>query len=159
MIFHWLNASEAETTASELADHFAARPANGPSGRPEPVKEATAALQDLLRRADTDPRLAGLNFFKKARFANSFKWRLLENGVERRTADRVTHSLLVHLSRRPSPRDEMPAPGEDVAPTPLGERQGISCGAATKHSPVGNTMRHSGSIDDWLPVTPPIPRS
>jgi tetratricopeptide (TPR) repeat protein len=118
MIFHWFNASEAEKTASELADHFSARAANGPPNRSEPVREGMASLQDLLCRADTDPRIAGLNFFKKARFANSFKWRLLENGIERRTADRVTHSLLVHLSRRPAARDEPPAPGEDVARFP-----------------------------------------
>jgi tetratricopeptide (TPR) repeat protein len=125
MIFHWFNASEAEKTASELADHFAARPANGSSGRAEPVREGTVSLPDLLRRADTDPRLAGLNFFKKARFANSFKWRLLENGIERRTADHVTHSLIVHLSRRPSPGDEAPAPGEASAPSPAEDQRDL----------------------------------
>jgi tetratricopeptide (TPR) repeat protein len=120
MIFHWFNASEAQKTASELADQFAAQPANGSSDRAEPERESTASLQELLRRADTDPRLVGLNFFKKARFANSFKWRLLENGIAPQTANRVTHSLIVHLSRRPSALGEGPAPGEDVAPSPSG---------------------------------------
>ena len=59
-------------------------------------------MQELLRRVDTDQRLVNFNFYKKAKFANSFKWRLLENGVEPRTADRVTRSLLVHLSRSAS---------------------------------------------------------
>jgi tetratricopeptide (TPR) repeat protein len=88
MIFQWFNASDAESVASELADQFS-----------PPAKDGDGALQDLLRRADTDSRLAHLNIYKKARFANSFKWRLLEKGVEPKTADRVTHSLIVHLSR------------------------------------------------------------
>jgi tetratricopeptide (TPR) repeat protein len=99
MIFHWFNASEAENIASELADQFAPRSATGSTGRAAPPKDGTASLQNLLRRAATDARLAGLNFYKKARFANSFKWRLLENGMEPRTADQITHSLLVHLSK------------------------------------------------------------
>jgi tetratricopeptide (TPR) repeat protein len=89
MIFQWLNANDAETVASELADHFS----------PPAAKDGDAALRDLLRRADADSRLTRLNFYKKARFANSFKWRLLEKGIEPKTADRVTHSLIVHLSR------------------------------------------------------------
>ena len=89
MIFQWFNASEAETVASELADHFS----------PPAAQDGDAAVRDLLHRADTDSRLTQLNFYKKARFANSFKWRLLEKGVEPKTAARVTHSLLVHLSR------------------------------------------------------------
>jgi tetratricopeptide (TPR) repeat protein len=89
MIFQWLNARDAETVASELADQFS-QPA---------VKDQDAALRDLLSRADTESRLTRLNFYKKARFANSFKWRLLEKGIEPKTAARVTHSLIVHLSR------------------------------------------------------------
>jgi tetratricopeptide (TPR) repeat protein len=88
MIRHWFNTREAEEIATELADHFAPR-VDGP-----------AALQDLLRRAGSDARLAALNFYKKARFANSFKWRLLENGVQPGTADQVTHSLVVHITQR-----------------------------------------------------------
>jgi tetratricopeptide (TPR) repeat protein len=89
MILQWLNASDAETVATELADQFS----------PPAAKDGDAAVRELLRRADTDSRLKQLNFYKKARFANSFKWRLLEKGVEPKTADRVTHSLLVHLSK------------------------------------------------------------
>jgi Tfp pilus assembly protein PilF len=94
MIFHWFNASDAETVASELADQFS-----------PPAKDGDAALRDLLRRADTDSRLTRLNFYKKARFANSFKWRLLEKGIEPKTAARVTHSLILHLSRNGSVPD------------------------------------------------------
>ena len=99
MIFDWFNAREAEKIASDLADQFAPKaPAAAGAASHAPNANHDAALQDLLRRVDTDRRLVNLNFYKKAKFANSFKWRLLENGVEPRTADRVTHSVLVHLS-------------------------------------------------------------
>jgi tetratricopeptide (TPR) repeat protein len=113
MIFHWFNASEAENIASELADQFAPRSTTGSAPRAAPAKDG-ASLQDLLHRAAADARLAGLNFYKKARFANSFKWRLLENGMEPRTVDQVTHSLLVHLSRGAATMSEQPAVTEDA---------------------------------------------
>ncbi len=116
MTFHWFNASEAENIASELADQFAPRSATGSAERIAPAKDGTASLQNLLRRAATDVRLAGLNFYKKARFANSFKWRLLENGMEPRIADQVTHSLLVQLSKGAATAGEQPAVAADARP-------------------------------------------
>jgi len=103
MIFQWFNANEAEKIACELADQFApqAAPVAGSTGHastPDNGKDS-AALRDLIRRVETDGRLCGLNFYKKARFANSFKWRLLEKGIEPGTANHVTTSLVVHLSR------------------------------------------------------------
>src|ERR1700689_4025377 len=109
MIFDWFNTREAEKIASDLADQFAPKAsavAVTPKHTSPPHDSATS--EDLLRRADTDQRLVNLNFYKKAKFANSFKWRLLENGIEPRTADRVTHSVLVHLSGSASRSQERP---------------------------------------------------
>jgi tetratricopeptide (TPR) repeat protein len=115
MIFHWFNASEAENIASELADQLAPRSTTSSPGQGAAAKGTTASQQNLLRRAAADARLAGLNFYKKARFANSFKWRLLENGMEPRTADQMTRSLLVHLSQGAATVNEQrPAVAEDA---------------------------------------------
>lgn len=117
MIFQWFNAREAETIASDMADQYSQRASatTDPSRRTPPLQEGGPALQNLLRRADTEDRLARLNFFKKAKFANSFKWRLLENGVAPRTADHVTHALLMHLSRGAATLNE-PAPADAEQP-------------------------------------------
>src|SRR5277367_5836072 len=56
------------------------------------------SLRRLFERADRDVRVLGLNFYKKAKFANSFKWRLLENGIDRGIADKVTERLVLHVS-------------------------------------------------------------
>ncbi len=77
--------------------------------RPAPVsgsegkrREHATALQELHERAAREVRPLQLNFYQKARFANSFKWKLIENGVESGVADGVTESLIMHLSRGPS---------------------------------------------------------
>jgi tetratricopeptide (TPR) repeat protein len=118
MIFQWFNARDAEAIASNLADQFSPRvsKATETSAHAPPPQDDSAALQILLRRANADGRLADLNFFKKAKFANSFKWRLLENGVESHTADRVTRSLLMHLSQAALPVDEPAPAGAEQSP-------------------------------------------
>jgi Flp pilus assembly protein TadD len=90
----WFNSVTATSVGSSLADEYAPRAI--------PFNENSCdanSIQKLLRRADIEVRPLHLNFFKKAKFANSFKWRLVENGVPREAADAVTHRLVMHLSQ------------------------------------------------------------
>jgi tetratricopeptide (TPR) repeat protein len=57
-------------------------------------------LQPILDRVDSSN--LQLNFYKRAKFANSFKWRLRENGLKKEAADDVTERVLVHLARSKS---------------------------------------------------------
>jgi len=102
MIISWLNAREAAEIGAALADEFAPQ-ANAAASRGSPQSGGAGSMEQLLRRADSEVRPLHLNFYKKAKFANSFKWRLIENGVERETADRVTQSLVLHLSQNLTP--------------------------------------------------------
>jgi tetratricopeptide (TPR) repeat protein len=100
MIMEWFDASEATKIGVELADQFApqqASPAAAQGNQSAPSK-LSDSLQAILQRADREVRGLRLNFYKKAKFANSFKWRLLENGVEKTLADEVTQRLVLHLS-------------------------------------------------------------
>jgi tetratricopeptide (TPR) repeat protein len=96
MPLEWFNAREAANVGVALADSLA------PSGESRSAKAArkveTGSLQELLQRTDREIRALRLNFYKKAKFANSFKWRLIENGVEPSIADGLTQSLILHLS-------------------------------------------------------------
>jgi tetratricopeptide (TPR) repeat protein len=100
MLFEWFNVREAAAVGAALADQFAPRPSADAAAR---GKERAApstkakAFQDLLRRADIEVRSLRLNVYKRAKLANSFKWRLLENGVEKAAADEVTRNLVLHL--------------------------------------------------------------
>ncbi len=96
----WFNALEAANVGVALAD--ALSPAPAVQGTKAAGKEQTTALQlqELLQRADRDVRALRFNFYQKAKFANSFKWRLIENGVASAFANEVTQSLIVHLSKQ-----------------------------------------------------------
>src|ERR1700728_1797057 len=92
MILEWFNAKEAAKIGIALADQFTPQPAAG---------EQDNVLQEILQRAAIEVRGLRFNFYKKAKFANSFKWRLLENGVEKALADEITQTLVLHLSANP----------------------------------------------------------
>jgi tetratricopeptide (TPR) repeat protein len=100
MILQWFNAQKAAEIGIALADQFAPPTKSGPPAQNDGGRtvEPDHLLQDLLERADREIRVLDLNFYKKAKFANSFKWRLLENGVETSVADEVTQRLLLHLA-------------------------------------------------------------
>lgn len=100
MTLEWFDARGATKLAIELADQFAP-----PHATPALAQDNSSArgklgdkLQILLERAAREVRALRLNFYKKAKFANSFKWRLLENGVEKGVADEVTQTLVLHVS-------------------------------------------------------------
>jgi tetratricopeptide (TPR) repeat protein len=96
MIPTWLDGREAAAIGTALANEFAPR-TNVVS---EPLRQSASpdSMQRLLHRADSEVRPLRLNVYKKAKFANAFKWQLIENGVERGVADAVTQSLVLHLS-------------------------------------------------------------
>jgi tetratricopeptide (TPR) repeat protein len=101
MILAWFNGREAAEIGTALADDFAER------------VNSSGSTEQLLRRADSEVRPLQLNFFKKAKFANSFKWRLIEKGVARKTADDLTQSLVLHLSQ-----GQIPASHQNLADAP-----------------------------------------
>jgi tetratricopeptide (TPR) repeat protein len=96
MILEWFNASEAAKMGTALADQFT------------PEQDV---LPQILERADSEIRSLRLNFYKKAKFANSFKWRLIENGVDKDIADHATQRLVLHLSGTQSNATSIPDTG------------------------------------------------
>jgi tetratricopeptide (TPR) repeat protein len=101
MILNWFNGREAAAIGSSLADQYALQMApdsHNPDKKAAKNRPGTA-LGDILERADREVRTLQLNFYKKARFANAFKWRLTEKGVDKEVADEVTQLLVLHLSQ------------------------------------------------------------
>jgi tetratricopeptide (TPR) repeat protein len=108
----WFRSREASEIGAALADEFAPPSASANTQR-SPLERTSNSMEQLLKRADSKVRALRLNFYKKAKFANSFKWRLIENGVAREIADDVTQLLVLHLSQ-----SEIPALGQDSAAAP-----------------------------------------
>jgi Flp pilus assembly protein TadD len=99
MLLGWFDARRAAEIGVSLADQFASRATSTSTAFSGKQKSPPAdALRDCLQRADREVRIAPLNFYKKAKLANAFKWRLLEKGVANTTAAEVTQTLVMHLS-------------------------------------------------------------
>lgn len=95
MILDWFNARQAATLGSSLADSLALSETVAPAKR---TPQRATEIQRLLQRAVRESRPLKLNMFKRAKLLGSFKWRLLEKGVEQGRADELTHLLLLQLS-------------------------------------------------------------
>lgn len=98
MLFKWLDASEAVQAGAVLADDFFLQ-AGAPHGerRRPGSHELQKFLQKFLGQVDRVARPLKLNVFKRARLANSFKWRLLEKGVEQELVEELTQALIMRL--------------------------------------------------------------
>jgi len=95
MRLDWFKVREVEAAGVALADHLV--PPTGAAAPARLPQVEGKVMHELLRRADREVRTLQLNFFKRAKLANAFKWRLLEKGVEKPIADAVTNSLVMHL--------------------------------------------------------------
>jgi tetratricopeptide (TPR) repeat protein len=113
MSLAWLDGRVAAEIGIALADEFSPR-AGSATGAGSAA--SSGSMERLLRRADNEVRPLQLNFYKKAKFANSFKWRLIENGVARKAADDVTQSLVLHLAQSRMPEPTRAAGEAPVAP-------------------------------------------
>jgi tetratricopeptide (TPR) repeat protein len=99
MIPEWFNSREAATRGIALADEFVLRATpTVAAAKKDFLAEEALPLQELLSRVARELRALELNFYKKAKLANSFKHRLIEKGVGREIADALTHTLKLHLS-------------------------------------------------------------
>ncbi|HYB33717.1 MAG TPA: sulfotransferase [Steroidobacteraceae bacterium] len=107
MLLNWLNVREATAVGTALADEFVLQQAKG-GGQSQGAPERL--LQWFLQRVDREARPLQLNIFKRAQLANSFKWRLREQGVEPQIIDELTQTLLVRLATsEPGPPATAPA--------------------------------------------------
>ena len=99
MLFAWFDARHATEVGITLADQFAAQSA-AQTDRWKKAKQADSAdpVRKLLQRAEREARSLPLNFYKRAKLANAFKWRLVEKGLKATVAADVTQTLVMHLS-------------------------------------------------------------
>src|SRR6185437_10908858 len=102
MLLNWFDARRAAEIGISLADQFAScdesMPGEVSHKQKPPVRKPSDALRDFLQQAEREVRAVPLNFYKKAKLANAFRWRLMERGVTSGTAAEVTRTLVMHLS-------------------------------------------------------------
>src|SRR5215467_5057536 len=100
MLLHWLDARAATRVGATLADDVVMQQAAGSraAARGDSSGRVQKVLQRFLQRVDRETRALELNLFKRAKLANSFKWRLLEKGIDREIADELTQALILRLT-------------------------------------------------------------
>jgi tetratricopeptide (TPR) repeat protein len=100
-LFRWFNAREAAEVGATLADEFPLTVQTGAAlahGKAAQGRKHGDALQAFLRQAVEKIHALNMNFYKRARLANAFRWRLLEKGVDAETALEATQTLVLHLT-------------------------------------------------------------
>lgn len=120
MILEWFNAREASQAGTALADklaHSAARIHNAAD------TDSEKALREIVGRAGVEVRALRLNFFKRAKLTNSFKWRLMEKGVAPPVADLIAKSLMMSLSALPGSVEDHPVVANEELPNHLTAHQ------------------------------------
>ena len=132
MIMQWFDASEAAKIGVALADQFAPQQESSAAtnGSQSAPRKPGAEIHAILQRADREVRGLRLNFYQKAKFANSFKWRLIENGVDPTIANELTQSLILHLSQdqpKPAETSDSAAPRLNAKQTKHLLDQGNQC--------------------------------
>ena len=111
MVLKWFDARQATELGVALADQFVPRPkAGSPTRARKPRRvDPRREIQKFMERVDSEALPLKLNFYKKSKLANAFKWRLREGGVEAGLVDELTKMLLLRLtgarvgSRSPAP--------------------------------------------------------
>jgi Flp pilus assembly protein TadD len=102
MLLDWFNAREAAQAGTTLAEYFLSE--DGASAKPgrktQLSKNGRPDLQRFLQRVSREAGRLKLNLFRRAKLLNSFKWRLLERGVDRDAVDELTELVLLQLSGR-----------------------------------------------------------
>lgn len=102
MWFKDLKSRKAIEMGASLADNFIAAIAEQGGGKRKKAGGQDAHVQRFLAQVDREARPLQLGLFRRAKLANSFKWRLLDKGVEPAVVDELTRMLLLRLSTKPS---------------------------------------------------------
>ena len=106
MVLKWLDAREATAMGAAFADDIVARTApealehrtKGQAGTAPRSDDFQKLLQKFVYRVDREALPLHLNVFQRAKLANSFKWRLLERGVDNGLVEELTRALVVRLN-------------------------------------------------------------
>ncbi len=81
-------------TAPEALEHRT----KGQAGTAPRSDDFQKLLQKFVYRVDREALPLHLNVFQRAKLANSFKWRLLERGVDNGLVEELTRALVVRLN-------------------------------------------------------------
>ena len=97
-MFDWLDTREAQAFGSQLAAFFIERvPPSESTGKAQTLSKKKEVLKKLFFKIDQFKVQNKLNFYKKAKFGNTFQWTLKDAGYDSEFVDELTKEILVKL--------------------------------------------------------------
>ncbi len=98
MLFNWFNARAADQCGAELARFFMERmPIDTQKNEKKFAAKTSELLTKLSLRLNQFKSSNRLNFYTKAKLANSFKWALKDAGYDAKYVDDLTEWLVKQL--------------------------------------------------------------
>jgi hypothetical protein len=98
MLMNWLDASKAQDFGKQLAEKFSATyPILDKKKEKASLKKRAKLLGRLASDVNQFGRTNSLNFYKKAKLGNAFKWTLLEKGYDAEFVDELTKEVILAL--------------------------------------------------------------
>ncbi len=146
----WLKGSgsgRATEVGASLAEQFVSTASQPIGGKRSKAPERSIQLRSFLAQVDREAASMQLGLFRRLKLANSFKSRLLDNGVEPELAHELTKVLLSRLSARAvasgpveSTFDKLPTLGQSGDIQSL-MAQAAACGARGAHGEAADVYR------------------
>lgn len=96
MFIDWFNAKDAVDVGTKLADDLSIEWRKYNSKKE--IAAAKKILKKLFAQAGPEKIKANLNFYKKSKLANEFKWQLLALGHSKEFVDDLTNELLFYIN-------------------------------------------------------------
>jgi len=98
-VIEWLNAKEAVEFGESLAEFFTRRIPLVEDENKKVISKANrrAVLNEMVRKIDKFKSEHAMNFYKKAKLGNAFKWKLLEAGFSSEIVDSLTKQVLIKM--------------------------------------------------------------
>jgi hypothetical protein len=94
-MFSWFNATEAQQFGNSLADFLMERISTVDSGKADKAAKRQEVINKMLLQIEIFKANHKLNLYKKAKLANSFKWKLLDANYASEFVDEMTKLVLV----------------------------------------------------------------
>lgn len=99
MFFDWFNTKEASAIGLKLAENLSAELTKNHNKSLKIDSEfKSKIMQKFLYQINQYKQTNNLNFYKKSKLANEFKWRLLELGHPKDLVEKLTKELVLHIS-------------------------------------------------------------
>ena len=100
MLLDWFNTKEAVFVGIKLADNLSAELAkvNNKLSKKEVVNSAIV-IKKVFSQFDGFEGKANLNFYKKSKLVNEFRWRLVETGHDKEFIEVMVQELVFYINQ------------------------------------------------------------